>query len=86
MRVVILYGPDEECVDPRDPHQSPRSHFDQASEDVIVVWRTVRDPDSPDGDELWHFVGDGIFSEFVDEDIKPMLAAIGFPDVGQSSE
>lgn len=59
MAVVLLYGPGHE--EARNPGDWPSRHYDQIPDgaDVLVIWRTVREPDSPDGQELYHVYSAG---------------------------
>lgn len=63
MQVAILYGPQEDCIDPKDRHKAPRRHFDLIPEDadVAVIWRTpFGDPDGEGGFDT-HIAAQGVF-------------------------
>lgn len=77
MKVVILYEGDPECVDPLDSHHEPRKHFEEVDGDVIVLWRTQTDVDSPEGHDDLHFVGQGIFGNVTIKQARQILRKAG---------
>jgi hypothetical protein len=60
-RVVILWEPDDSCVDPLDSDANPRRHYDDAGLDFFLVWRQQVDADEPDGHDDIHVAAGGIF-------------------------
>lgn len=79
-KVILLYEPDEDCVDPLDEHKTPRRHYDEAGEDAIVIWfQPHGDPDG-EGGEVGHIVGFGRFENVtIDQTIEAIetLTSLG---------
>lgn len=76
MRVVILFEPDEDCVDPKDRAKIPRRHYDEVprSGDVIVMWREYGEA-FRDGSRT-HYVGSGIFEHVREKDLDKAIAKL----------
>jgi hypothetical protein len=71
--VILLYEPDEDCVDPLDPQRSPRRHYDVVSDDAIVVWfQPHGDPDG-EGGEVGHIIGFGRFENVTNEQVREAI-------------
>lgn len=64
MRVLLLYGPDEDCIDPLDSHQTPRTHYDAIPEDAdcLLLWRQPIGDQDRDGHQDVHVFGQGVLS------------------------
>lgn len=77
MKVVILFGPDPECVDPLDTHQQPRRHHEEIEGDVVVLWRTQTDPDEADGHDDIHVAGQGIFEHITTKQARKFAKKAG---------
>jgi hypothetical protein len=42
-QVLIVFGPDDECIDPEDALAAPRRHVEVIDDDVIVIHRQYDD-------------------------------------------
>ena len=77
MMVLVLYEPDEECLDPLDDAKKGRRHVDTIEDDVLVVWReTHGDPDG-DGHDAWHIAAMGIFQNVTPDEVKAAIEQLG---------
>lgn len=76
MRVLLLWDPDEKCVDPKDHHQEGRRHYDEVPTDAIVIYETLRDPDEPDGHVDVTIAGSGIYENITIEGVQKALLTL----------
>lgn len=70
MRVLLLYEPQEDCVDPLDQHHTPRSHYDLIPEnaDCLLLWRQPIGDQDADGHLDVHVFGQGVMESITTEE------------------
>lgn len=77
MKVAILFEPDEDCIDPRDTHKRPRTHYELLEGDVLVLWRDQTNVDRAEGTDDIHFVGDGVFENVTLKQLRKIARKAG---------
>lgn len=78
-QVLIVYEPDDSCVDPLDEHGDGRRHVELIPDDAdcVVIWRKVQgDPDGA-GHVDTHIYGMGTFANVTIEEVMAALAEMG---------
>lgn len=77
MKVLILFEPDETCVDPKDGALVGRKHYEmvQPSQDAIVMWREYGD--AFEGGYRTHIVGNGVFENVTIDNGLAALEELG---------
>lgn len=77
MMVLVMWEPDETCVDPADHGNAPRRHADVMDDDVLVVWRKQSgDPDG-EGKVTWHVASMGVFENISAKDMRKAMRKLG---------
>lgn len=80
VQIIVIYEPDEDCVDPKDTHQMGRRHVDVITDgDAIVMWRIPHGDQDGDGHEDLNVVGIGAY-----ENVTIAIANAALGELGET--